>query len=299
MKTIPLVFVAVMATAALVRSQDTETADPSESTVAPSTRVAPVIIGPLAGEPVATPPRTATPPPPSLQVPEENTLTSETYDRGDHTVTIQEVIPVALPPRPAPPAPATDAQRLAARQFLAAQPKRESSCVSATVYDRQATLIEWRSKDNTRSFQAWSNIDFNYLRGITQIQQGDIRRFYFYFGIGTVNTTWMASRFARFNRPYQKPVIPELPASPETNPAFVITKGEPVAEDLESIQALHDIYKAEHLRLKAALEYQQRTNKEQAAELLAHPPKAPDLTLKHWTASNQITLPVAAKGGAQ
>ena len=305
MKTIPLVFVAVMAITAFVQSQDEPTAEIRESTVAPSptlpatARVVPIIIGPLAGEPMVTPLRAATPPPPSLQVPEENTLTSETYDLGDHTVTIQEVIPVALPPRPAPPAPATDAQKLAARQFLAAQPKRESTSLSATVYDRQATLIEWRSKDNTRSFKAWSNIDFNYLRGITNIQQGDTHRFYFYFGIGTVDTAWMASRFARFKRPYQKPVIPELPASPETNPVFVITKGEPAAEDLESIQALHDLYKAEHLRLKAAYTYQQRKNKEQAAELLAHPPKAPDLTLKHWTASNQITLPVAKKGGAQ
>jgi hypothetical protein len=264
-----------------------------------ASRVAPSIIGPLAGEPRPAPLRPATPPPPILQIPEENTLTSQTYDCGDHTVTIQEVIPVALPPRPAPPALATDTQRLAARQFLATQSKHESSCLSATVYDQHATRIEWRSKDNTRSLQAWSNIDFNYLRGITQIQQGDTRRYYFYFGIGTVDTTWMASRFARFKRPYQKPVIPELPASPETNPVFVITKGEPTADDLESLQALHDLYKAEHLRLKAAFEYQQRKNKEQAAELLAHQPKAPDLTLKHWTASNQVTLPVAAKGGAQ
>jgi len=67
-----------------------------------STRATPTIIGRLAGEPDLSPPRPAPPPPPRLLIPPENTLTSKTHNLGDHTVTIQEVIPVVLPPRPAP-----------------------------------------------------------------------------------------------------------------------------------------------------------------------------------------------------
>ena len=162
---------------------------------------------------------------------------------------------------------------------------------STTVYDCRATVIDWRSKDNTQSFRAWSNINFNYIRGIHNIQHGDTHLVYFHLGIGNVDTRWMTSLFTRFNRVYQKPVIPELPPSPETNPTFVVVKGEPGPEDLKNLQVLHDLYRAEHVRLKAAYEYQKIQNELRAAELRANPPKAPNLILKHWTISNQVTVP--------
>ncbi len=258
-------------------------------------RAAPSIIGPLAGEPRPAPVGFAPPPPPRLSIPAQNTLTSRTHDFGDHTVTIQEVIPVALPPRPATKAPPTEAQKQAFLQSRPARPKIKTVNFSTTVYDHIATVIEWHSKDRTRSFRAWSNIDFNYIRGIHNIQHGDTHLIYFYFGIGNVDTRWMASRFSRFKWVYQKPVIPELPASPETNPTFVVVKGDPGPEDLEGLQVLHDLYKAEHPRLKAAAEYQKIQNELHAAELRANPPKAPDIIIKHWSISNQLTVP-AQKG---
>lgn len=262
-------------------------------------RVTPSIIGPLVGEPRPALTRPATPPPPRLHIPAQNTLKSEIHDFGDHTVTIEEVIPVALPPRPQPPAVLTAAQRQALIQSRPARSKIESVNLSTTVYDRRATLIDWTSKDRTQRFRAWSNIDFNYLRGITNIQHGDTHLLYFYFGIGNVDTQWIASRFSRFNRTYQKPIIPELPASPETQPTFVIVKGDPGSEDLAGIRVLHDLYKAEHGRLKAAFEYQKIQNELHAADLRANPPQAPDLILKHWTISNQITVPTQKGGTAR
>lgn len=259
-------------------------------------RVAPTIIGPLAGEPRPAPTRPAIPPPPRLNIPPQNTLTSKTHQVGDHTVTIEEVIPVALPSRPPPPAAPDEARRQAFLQSRPARSKIETVNFSTTVYDRRATVIEWHSKDRTRSFRAWSNIDFNHIRGIHDIQHGDTHLIYFYFGIGNVDTRSMASLSSRFNRVYQKPVIPELPASPETQPTFVVVKGDPGPEDLAGLQILHDIYKAEHARIKAAAEYQEIQNELHAAELRANPPQAPDLVLKHWTISKQIT--VKSKKGA-
>ena len=118
-----------------------------------ASRAAPLIIGPLAGEPRPAPTRPAIPPPPRLNIPPQNTLTSKTHDFGDHTVTIEEVIPVALPPRPVPPAPRTAAQQQAFLQSRPARSKMETVNFSTTVYDRRATVIDWRSKDNTQSFR--------------------------------------------------------------------------------------------------------------------------------------------------
>ena len=143
-------------------------------------RAVPSIIGPLAGEPRPAPTQPAIPPPPRLNIPAQNTLTSKNHQVGDHTVTIEEVIPVELPPHPAPPVARTAAQQQAFLQSRPARPKREMVNFSSTVYDHRATVIDWRSKDNTRSFRAWSNIDFNYIRGIHNIQHGDTHLIYFW-----------------------------------------------------------------------------------------------------------------------
>ena len=251
----------------------------------------PLIIGRLAGEPVLTPPPPPRPQPPRLLIPASNTLSSKTYQAGDHTVTIQEVLPVELPPRPVPPPPLTAAQRQSFLATRALQPKLQFVCLSSTVYDHWATHITWRDNEGKHVFEAWSNVDFEFLRGVTNIRQGDTTRIYFHLGIGSVDTEKMATRYARFNKPYQKPSIPELPTSPETEPTFIVTKGDPSPEDLEKIQILHDLYKTEHARLKTAAEYTRTQNALRAAELAANPPKAPDIIVKRWSLSNQKTIP--------
>ncbi|MCF7676448.1 MAG: hypothetical protein K9M97_13955, partial [Akkermansiaceae bacterium] len=62
----------------------------------------PAIERPLAGETQPAPARTPVPPPVSIEIPSENSLTSETRRVGDHTLTIGQVAPVDLAPPPLP-----------------------------------------------------------------------------------------------------------------------------------------------------------------------------------------------------
>lgn len=114
-----------------------------------------------------------------------------------------------------------------------------------------------------------------------------------YMGIGGVDNAKAAARAARMGRPYVAPQIPELPAIPEADPAFVITKGEPTADELAGLTALHAIYKTEHARLKAAYEYVRVVNEQREAELRANPPKPQNLIIKHWNSTGHAALPSA------
>ncbi len=260
----------------------------------------PVIVGTLPGEsipaPVPQPERLA---PPRLDVPARNTVTSRTYDRGDHSITIEKVRPVLLPapPETSEMRPPDLARQAAFRQLLANRPRRELVCLSATVYDHRATLLRW-SGSNGRTFEAWSNIDFNLMRGVGAVKQGDTEHYLLYLGLGNVDTVRLAAQWSKFGRSYWPPAIPTLPPVAETQPTLLVTKGDPTSADLNALNALHELYRMEHSRLKASHEWMCLLNAQLAAERLSNPPKPPDLIIKSWRVSGQASIP-AAKGDSQ
>jgi hypothetical protein len=235
--------------------------------------------------------------PPRLDIPASNTVTSWTFDRGDHTITIQKVRPVMLPAPPDEALPADPARQGAFRQILANRPRRELVCLSATVYDHRATLLRWFGS-NGRMFEAWSNIDFNLMRGVGAVQQGDTEHYLLYLGLGNVDTARLAARWSEFGRSYRPPAIPTLPPLAETQPTLVVTKGDPTSAEMNALNALHELYRLEHPRLKASHERMCILNAQLAAERIANPPKPPDLIIKSCRVSGQATIP-AAKGGSQ
>ena len=91
---------------------------------------------------------------------------------GDHTVTFQLVVP---PQTPAPAAPAPVARELS-HQELEAQQRREAKSqkvlfFSATALDHRITELRWL--DGGKSYRAFSNIDFQYFSGLTEIETED------------------------------------------------------------------------------------------------------------------------------
>jgi hypothetical protein len=100
----------------------------------------------------------------AIEVEEPAPLAGMTPVRKQISVTVDEVAdPHLILPEPPPAAVQPDPQALAAfRAKMALRPKRVFIHLSATVYDRENTLLRWfpNGRQNQEMI-AWSNIDFN------------------------------------------------------------------------------------------------------------------------------------------
>ena len=264
------------------------------------------LLAPIIREPVVQ-----SPPKPVLRldVPTDRILESKDTIIDGQKITIQEIAPIALPPLPPPPAPRPlTSEQIAARDAIIARaPKHRGLMLSCTVYDGKHTLIRGmtRTKDTAHHWEAWSNVNFRHFNMLQRFQKNDIV-FSLLFGIGDEDTAKSAARHARLGKPYTPPAIPELPSAPTTDPRFIVTKGNPTAEDLAPIIGLHEIYQdhnkdliSEYTRIKAQQE-------REAAERLAYPPDPkPDIVIQHWTVTPDAPpaptkleiIPTETKGG--
>jgi hypothetical protein len=253
------------------------------------------IVGLLPGE---TPPVTDAPPPARLEIPPGNTITSEIHQRDGYRMIIEEVSPVPLPPRPETPQQTAD-QVLASEARRLERSRSVPLSFAATVFDHAATRLCWQSADRTRSFEAWSNIDFGFLCAVTRFEHAGVR-YLLTFGFGEEDTAKEAARALRMGRTYHPPAIPALPADPGAAPSFVVTAGQPTPEETAGLAALHDLFKAERHRLIASAANTRALNDRIAADRAANPPQKQDLVIKHWRASRHgepATPPQDGNGG--
>lgn len=223
-------------------------------------------------------------------------------------------LPDPPPPPPAqPPEDMTDPAVLARRAELWAHYQEpEYVFLSATVYDHQRTLVRWwpnrgpaapltvklapvpvlgrwpNDKPDVEMI-AWSNIDFNHLSGFSDYTYKG-RKFSLVMGVGDLSTATMEKWAQRSGRAYIPPVFPELPAD---GPGFVVTKGDTSDEQaMDVITGLHELYKAEGPRLKAAYEAREQARMKREAYLRANPPQPKDVAT--WISEPKRTdLPAA------
>ncbi len=242
------------------------------------------LIAPIIREPIKE-----QPPEPVLQldIAPESVIENKTFTADGQKITLEEITPITLPPLPEPlPQKPQTPEQLARRAELAAKAQlHRSLLLSCTVYDGTNTLIRGmtREKNVSRPWEVWSNVNFRHFNTFRSFQKKGIT-YSLLFGIGEENTARTAARYARAGKTYTPPVIPELPADPTTSPQFIVTKGNPTAEDLAPIIGLHEIYQdhhkdliSEYIRIKALQE-------KEAAERLANPPDPkPDIVIQHWT----------------
>lgn len=222
-----------------------------------------------------------------LDVSADNILESKDTVINGQKFTIQEIEPIALPPIPAPPAPRPlTAEQIATRDALIARaPKHRGLMISCTIYDGKHTLIRGmtRNKDTAHHWEAWSNVNFSHFNTLQRFEKNDII-YSLFFGIGEEDTKKNAARHLRIGKPYIPPAIPELPAEPTTEPRFIVTKGNPTAEDLAPIVGLHELYQDNHKDLIGEYQRIKANQEREAAERLAnHPKPKPDIIIQHWT----------------
>ena len=131
------------------------------------------------------------PKPPIPSVPESEVIQRSRVFQGGRFVTTEELVPLDEPPaveQTAVPAPTPEeiaADRAEWLEESRAHPEVMLS-LSGTVYDHKATLLRWRNGDE--EFQAWSNIDFNVMRGMSSVEVGSTT-YVIFMMIGDESTT--------------------------------------------------------------------------------------------------------------
>ena len=248
------------------------------------------LIDPLVKEPGAA--NAPAPEPERLKIDTEDILSSKVVYREGQKFTIQEIVPIDLPPIPAAPAPQPlTAEELAARDARIAQadPQR-TLMLSCTVYDGTRTLITWNSQGVTpmQTYKAWSNVNFHHFDSLRRFKKNRTT-YMLMFMIGDEDTARAAARAARAGKTYSPPLIPELPADSATSPGFQVIQGNPSAEELAPLYGLHEIYRENHSELIAEQQRLTLERAQKAAERLANPPDPkPDTGRGRATRTNYI-----------
>lgn len=223
---------------------------------------------------------------------------SVVHREGGRSIIMQRVAPPALPdppPAPQPRAPLSDEQRAVLVQKAGETRSRvKNLLLSATVYDRQKTLLRWWHEG--QEYTAWSNVDFNYLCGFGSFEVGGIR-WSLMLCVGNMSTANYARIAQERGKIYTPPISPKLSAD---DPSFVIVQGDATKPEASApINALHQLYKSTEKTLKAAYEKRTRNAAEQLAYDKAHPRQPEDVTIQFWKRKTPPKTQSAAEGGAR
>ena len=220
---------------------------------------------------------TPPPPPPPKVLPEFKIISTEEIPMAKRKLIVNRVENPGFPdPTPPPPVPVDPAALQAVKnspEYQAMQERSENTShlfLSATVVDHRATLLRWWDKG--KEYQAWSNVDFNYLTGFASFSKGD-RHFVAFMGVGDIDSAKL-----REESMFQIPA--DLPAGA---PQFRMVQGlAGDSEGYEAIAALHELYATEGDRLREAYELREARRREAEAELRANPPVPKDIVLNFW-----------------
>ena len=154
--------------------------------------------------------------------------------------------------------------------------------VFATIYDNQKTLVTFNHEGV--NFRCWSNIDWNYLNGFVSFE-GRGKRYSMMLLPSNASIERIKEDIAKGHE-LILPAIPPLPDLATKGPHYTVIEGDTKNDDaMEFIEAIHDLYAAEKVRLIAAHTERLRNHKIQAlkdAELRKNPLPKPDITINFW-----------------
>ena len=143
--------------------------------------------------------------------------------------------------------------------------------LSATVYDRAVTRLSWRHE--TTEYLAYTNADFNFLRGTHCIEDETVN-FTFFMGIGNATCA---------NNPYPNEVVPDISAFSEALSEYVLVQGDHRnADALASIEALLAHYDANLPELKIATQRRKALSAAQERYNTKHPKQPEEFLVQFW-----------------
>jgi hypothetical protein len=199
------------------------------------------------------------------------------------------VVPPALSPEPAiSPAPTLEPARalaLTAEQQRRAAKKHETLLLTATVYEQRVTDVRWHQQG--REYRAWSNVDFNHLAGVSEIETVD---HIYQLLIGVTNQT--AAEIEAFNRSIterglpaavMKPLPPAIAWNLErAEYQFVPETAAVPAEVTAFLDTLHIYYDAHRDALAEQAAQRAAEQATRAQWLKDHPPMPKDTVVRFW-----------------
>ena len=173
------------------------------------------------------------------------------------------------------------------------QKKQRMLMLSATVYDRKLTKLQWYHEG--QQYVAWSNVDFNYLRPLTEIETQEAN-YSFLLGIGNESTEKIKEsiRLAKEKgvKIYDEWPIPELPDFARDSPEYFVIASNDSAERPAGayipIDALHDYYAENEERLK--IQYQRSEALSEARQRYKdqHPEEPDDVIINFWPGRGSV-----------
>jgi hypothetical protein len=210
----------------------------------------------------------------------------------DHSIFYHRVAPPAAPAGRVPLAvPVPHPLSLAESAAAEARASKKSAVLvlSATVYDHRVTELRWRS--GNRDFHAWSNLDFNYLAGLGEVETADCI-YFLIMGLGN-ETRESAAEWERFaageglaDRGATK-ALPDLATFPGGRYTYLLTAEAPAADSLAAdtlaaLDALHRYYDANSIRLFANYAEREATRTAREQWLKEHPPAPKNTVINFW-----------------
>jgi len=176
---------------------------------------------------------------------------------------------------PAHRSPATNNQEPTPEQLAQlksfSQRETQTLMLSATVYDQAVTRLSWRYQ--TTEYLAYTNADFNFLRGTHCIEDETVN-FTFFMGIGNATSA---------NNPYPNEVVPDISAFSATQSEYVLVQGDPNnADALASIEALLAHYDANLPELKIGTQRRKALSAAQERYNTKHPKQPEEFLVQFW-----------------
>ena len=159
------------------------------------------------------------------------------------------------------------------------------------MYDRRLTEIRWFS--GATNLRVLSNIDFNHLSGLGSFESRDTV-YLWILGLGNEESAVFAGGDNAKERVLAeaKLRLPDLTANPMARSSYLIVEGN-AAENpaaVAALNALHEHYDANRLRIIGEYQQQQADNTEHARQLREHPPVQKDTVINFWPKKNSIYL---------
>lgn len=153
--------------------------------------------------------------------------------------------------------------------------------LSATVYDRQFTLLRGFGKDG--GFRAVSNVDFHFLAGLGWIETGDTL-FSLIMGLGNETAEALAMGEPRLT----EHVAVARAQLPSDRAAYLVIDGALPAELGAALDALHGHFDAHRESLVAAFHERQAAQAAREREARENPPPPRDSVIRFWAGRNSI-----------
>ncbi len=165
--------------------------------------------------------------------------------------------------------------------------------LSATVYDRQFTELRWTYEGE--QFLAYSSVDFNFLRGVTDFETDDA--FYFFFlGIGNEDSETIEERNRLAKEQgwegYVETQIPEPPAFTPGRAEYAIVSDDPAIikrdEVFDPIDALHAYFEQNERRLRIEYQRTEALNEARKRYEAANPEEPKDTVINFWPVRGSV-----------